>query len=141
MVRETLVRRAKRRLCVTALEAETVQMIEAALDALVEVGLIDDARFAEARAVSLKSKGFSKRRIGLGLKVKGISAALTEVAQVDVDDLAQARRFAERKRLGRWRTRGDDPATYRDKDLRAMARAGFGYAIAAKALDGDGEEG
>lgn len=139
MVRQTLARRAKRRLCVTALEDTTLQLIEATLDGLAEVGLLDDARFAEARAVSLKGKGFSRRRIGLGLKAKGVTAELVEAAQEDVDDLAQARRFAERKRLGRWRPGGDDPGL-RDKDLRALARAGFGYAIAAKALAAVGDE-
>jgi regulatory protein len=140
MLRQTLERRAKRRLAVKILEPETKTLIEAAIAELITLGLINDARFAENRAASLARKGFSKRRIGLGLKIKGIGAETIEAAIApDVDDLTQARLFVERKRLGQFRRGGAAPET-RDKDLRALARAGFGYAIAAKALDAPEDE-
>lgn len=127
MVRATLVRRAKRRSDVKTLSAETLGLVEAALAELVELGLIDDARFTEARAASLAHKGLSARRIGMGLRQKGIAREAAAAAGAKVDDLTQARRFAERKRLGR------DPAR-RDRDLRALARAGFSFEIARAAL-------
>lgn len=136
MVRATLVRRSVRRLGVRSLEPATLSLIDAAIAELSTLGLIDDGRFAQTRAASLRDRGLSKRRIGLGLKLKGIDADLATAAQAGIDDLTQARRFAERKRLGRWRHGGADPAS-RDKDLRALARAGFSYPIAARALAAD----
>ena len=135
MLRQTLERRAKRRLCVRALEAETKALIEAAIANLVGLGLVDDQTFADNRAASLARKGLSKRRIGQGLKLKGIADATIETAiKPEVDDAAQVHVFIKRKRLGAFRRGGATPET-RDKDLRALARAGFSYRIAARALD------
>lgn len=137
MVRATLVRRAKRRQDVKALEPDIMTLIEGCLTELVGLGLIDDKRFAEGRAASLRAKGLSQRRIALGLKLKGIDAELAAVTQGDIDDLAQARRYAERKRLGPWRSSGGSDPTQRDKDLRSLARAGFSFEIAKQALKGE----
>jgi regulatory protein len=140
MLRQTLERRSKRRLAVRALEPETKALIESAISELLALGLVNDDTFAENRAASLARKGFSKRRIGLGLKLKGIAAETIETAIAsDIDDLTQARVFVERKRLGHYRRGGAQPET-RDKDLRALARAGFGYATASKALDAPPDE-
>ncbi len=134
MLRRTLERRAQRRLDVRALDGEAKTLIEATVSELVKLGLLNDAKFAEVRAASLMRKGFSKKRIVLGLRQKGIVGEKTEAAiDPELDELVQARRFAERKRLGAWRRGGATPET-RNKDLRTLARAGFGYAIAAKAL-------
>lgn len=134
MVRQTLERRAKRRLIVKSLQPDVQGLIEAAIAELQALGLVDDAAFAGSRASSLAGKGFSKRRIGFGLKQKGLAAETIEAAiDPELDDLAQARRFIARKRLGTFRRGGATPAT-RDKDLRSLARAGFGFAVAAKAL-------
>lgn len=136
MLRQTLSRRAKRRLAVKTLEAGTQELIERAIAELASLGMIDDKRFAENRAASLQRKGLSKKRIGLGLKLKGIDAATAALAMSDdLDDLAQARVFAERKKLGPWRRGGADPDR-RTKDLQALMRAGFSYSIAVKALAG-----
>jgi regulatory protein len=134
MLQQTLDRRAKRRLAVRTLEPEICTLIETTIAELLKLGLLNDAKFAENRAASLTRKGFSKSRIGLGLKQKGITGATLEAAiSPDHNDLVQARLFAQRKRLGHWR-RGDTAPEKRDKDLRALARAGFSYAISAKAL-------
>lgn len=138
MLRQTLTRRAKRRLAVNALESGTQELIERAIAELAGLGMINDKRFAENRAASLQRKGLSKKRIGLGLKLKGIDAATAaSVLSGDVDDLTQARVFAERKKLGPWRRGGADPDR-RTKDLQALMRAGFSYSIAVKALAGVG---
>ncbi|MEQ1650847.1 MAG: RecX family transcriptional regulator, partial [Hyphomicrobiaceae bacterium] len=134
MLRQTLERRAKTRLCVRQLSEETRALIDKAIGELVTLGMVNDATFAQARARSLQGKGFSKRRITEGLRLKGIGGAQAALAiDPELDELTQARRFAERKRLGAWRRGGPTPET-RDKDLRALARAGFAYAIASKAL-------
>lgn len=134
MLRQTLTRRATRRLCIKSLDDDERAKIERAIEELVVLGLLNDKRFAENRAASLQRKGLSTRRIGLGLKLKGIDAATAAIAMPgELDDLTQARLFAERKKIGAWRRGGVDPAK-RQKELQALMRAGFSYAIAAKAL-------
>ena len=140
MVRQTLTRRAKGRLQVRALEVDTIAHIERALDALVADKLIDDVSFARGRKATLQHKGLPARRIAQGLKLKGVDAETIEATLADgVDDQAQARRYAERRRLGPWSRKADTPEQRR-KDLAAMARAGFSYGAASRAIarDSDG---
>ncbi len=134
MVRQTLQRRVKRRLSVSRIAPETAALIDTAIAELLALHLIDDAKFAEIRAATLVRKGLPKRRIAQSLRAKGVAASTIEsTGATDVDDLAQARRFVERKRLGHLRRGGVTPQTHA-KDLRALARAGFGYAVAKGAL-------
>ncbi len=134
MVRQTLERRAKRRLDVRALEAATIALIDAALAELLSLGLLDDAKFAEIRTGTLTRKGLPKSRIAQGLRAKGVAKeTVARAVGDDIDELAQARRFVERKRLGTLRRSGVTAESHK-KDLGALARAGFGFAIAAKAL-------
>ncbi len=139
MLRQTLQRRAKRRLDVTSLGDDSKELIDKAIADLVGLGLINDAKFAEYRAASLARKGLSKRRIAEGLRIKGIvGATAAKAIGDDLDELTQARRFIERKRLGAHRRATATPET-RDKDLRALARAGFSFRIAAAALADPGD--
>lgn len=115
----------------------------AAVDAIVvscvAAGLVDDRRFAEARAHSLRRKGRSARAVAAGLAAKGVGRDLiaeTVVAD-DADELAAARIAARRKRLGPW-SRGDRSAL-RQKQIAALARAGFSLAIARAVIDEAGE--
>ncbi len=140
MVRQTLTRRSKLRLQVRTLEPETLAQIEGALDALVADKLIDDATFARGRKATLAHKGLPSRRIAQGLKLKGVDAETIEATLADgIDDLSQARRYAERRRLGPWSRKADTPEQRR-KDLAAMARAGFSYGVASKALAAEVQE-
>jgi len=135
MVRQTLERRAKRRLCVTSLDEPIRALIDGAIATLQQAGLLDDARFAEGRAATLTRRGLPRRRITAGLRLKGLdSATIEHVVGSDIDELAQARRYIQRKRLGRWRRDGMTPETRR-KDLGALCRAGFSLTIAGRALD------
>lgn len=108
-------------------------------------GLLNDAAFAHARAATLHARGASRRVIAGRLQQKGIGAedidaALTALAEEDPDgrpDLSAAKRTARRRRLGPWRT-GPDRVERREKDLAALARAGFSYDIARTVIDGEG---
>ncbi|MDP3411211.1 regulatory protein RecX [Bosea sp. (in: a-proteobacteria)] len=117
---------------------------EAVLDDVVSrcvaSGLVDDQRFAEARAATLQRKGRSARAVAANLSAKGVARDLAATASVvsEEDELGAARKTARRKRLGPW-TRGDRAAS-RQKDLAAMARAGFPMAIARAVIDGAGDE-
>lgn len=135
MLRHVLQRRAKRRLQAKALEPATLAEIDSVIGSLQKLGLIDDNRFAENRTAALVGKGLSRRRIADGLKSKGVAKdAIDRFVTTDIDELAQALRFIERKRLGAWRRGGMTPETRR-KDLAALTRAGFSFAISSRALD------
>jgi len=103
-------------------------------------GLVDDARFAEARAASLRRKGQSARAVAARLSAKGVPRALaTQHSTASAEqELAAAKIAARRKRLGPW-SRGDRSAN-RQKDLAAIARAGFGMNIARSVIDDAGED-
>ncbi len=135
MARQVLERRAKRRLVTTTLDVDTRQLIDAAIAELQALGLLDDARFAEGRTAALARKGLSSRLIAQGLRAKGIARETIEKSGIGhIDELAQARRLVQRKRLGSSRRGGMTPESRR-KDLAALARAGFTFAISAQALD------
>lgn len=139
MVRQVLQRRCKRRLVTKSLEADTQALIDAAITHLQALGLIDDTRFAASRLTSLAGKGLSRRRIAGGLKAKGVANDIVEsLVTGDIDELGQARRLIERKRLGSYRRGGVTPESRR-KDLAALARAGFSFAVSVRALDDEGE--
>lgn len=106
----------------------------------VSSGLVDDRRFAEARAATLRRKGLSSRSVAARLAAKGVARDLArESASTDADqEIAAARAAAKRRRLGPWRRR-DDRAACRQKDLAALARLGFGYATACAVIDGEAE--
>jgi regulatory protein len=135
MLRETLTRRAKRRLGVRTLDAETLAAIEQTICLLAGQGLVDDRAFAVVRSRTLAGRGLPARRITQRLRLKGVDPALATgvIAETVPDEAAQARRYAERRRLGPWRRGGQTEATRR-KDLAALARAGFSYAVAKAAL-------
>ena len=127
MVRQTLQRRAKRRLAVRALDDDIETLIDKAVIELITLGLIDDAKFAESRAATLVRKGLSRGRIAQGLNAKGLGKEVIATTVGDaIDDLAQARRYVERRRLGANRRGGSSPES-RKKDLSALARAGFQF--------------
>lgn len=113
----------------------------------VSLQLVDDRRFAEGRTASLRRKGLSGRAVAGRLAAKGVERELIEdVAATDADtELAAARIAVRRRRLGHWRDpakdEAADTAALRRKDLAALARLGFSFAIARTALDEqDGEE-
>jgi regulatory protein len=108
-------------------------------------GLIDDARFAEGRAASLFRRGGSRRTIAAKLGEKGvggreIAAALASLEQLaDEPELAAAIVYARRRRLGPFRD-AEQRRDRRDKDLAALARAGFSLSIARRVIDADAAE-
>lgn len=141
MLADTLERRARRRLATRELPADVVELITTTLDALAAERLLDDRAYAATRLATLGHRGLSRRRIAAGLAEKGLDRETIAAAVADaaVDDLAQARRFAERRRLGPWSTR-PDTEDRRRKDLAALGRAGFSYDIARRALASDTPE-
>lgn len=119
--------------------SDFAEMVAEAVAACVRSGLVDDQRFAEARAQSLRRKGRSARAVSAGLAAKGIAREIVAATLPDSeeDELAAARIAARRKRLGPWSRPGAEPD--RQKQLAALARAGFSMKIARAVIDGAGD--
>lgn len=106
-------------------------------------GLLDDAAYAAMRATSLRRQGNSSRAIYNKLLQKGVAADTIERALNDVDEqndspnseLAAAVRLAKKRRFGPWRENADARSERRERDLAALARAGFSYDIAIRVID------
>lgn len=106
-----------------------------------EVGLINDATFAESRVRSLTRAGRSRRAISAHLTAKGVDAetarqALPNDASIELD---AALAFARKRRIGPFAREEADRAA-KQKALAAMARAGFGWSTCERALGMDREQ-
>lgn len=105
---------------------------ETVLDRLGEVGLIDDAAFAQAWVSSRQSgRGLARRALKAELRAKGVDdeVAATAVEAVDDDDEREtARRLVERKLPGMLRL---DRATATRRLMGMLARKGYGGGLAA----------
>jgi len=110
-------------------------------------GLIDDRRFARVRAQALSARGASRRLIALKLMQAGVARetvdeVLSEQA-LPTRELDAATVYVKRKRLGRFRadaalapTNGlsAEELEMRRKDLARLARQGFDWDTATRAL-------
>ncbi|MEN9787850.1 MAG: hypothetical protein RLZZ299_3114 [Pseudomonadota bacterium] len=113
--------------------------VSQALDAAVRDGLLDDAAWSASRAARLARRGTATSRIRARLAERG-------VGRLDVDaavgalgpdaNLDAARALVRRRRLGPWRPEADR-ASRHAADLGVLARAGFSYDVARRALAGD----
>lgn len=110
--------------------------LEEVVAGFVSSGLVDDRRFAEARAATLRRKGQSSRAVAARLASKGVSRDLIgEVAATDEGgELAAARIATRRRKLGPWRA-PEQRAACRQRDLAALARLGFDFATARAVID------
>ncbi len=118
---------------------EGAMVIEELIKRFQGVGVLNDAQYAELRAGSLHRRGNSKRLINAKLKQKGLDDGVIEGAyetlkeESENPELEAARTFAKRRRLGPYRTR-PPKENQQEKDLAALARAGFSYNLAIKVL-------
>jgi len=126
------------------LDAETATTwIDAVIDRLRRAGLLDDARHAETRAVSLIRRGDSRALIARRLRADGVDEdivratldALASDAPGPDPDLSAAAVLARRRRLGPYRADPEDRAARRDRDLAALARKGFSARVARTVVD------
>jgi len=115
-------------------------MIDEVVAKSLRSGLIDDTRYAEARVATLRRRGGSARAIQAKLSAKGVDRTTIAAALEgeDGDEEQAARAFARRRKLGPFRP--GERASYRDKDLAAMARAGFRFDVARSIVDGDRDD-
>ncbi len=125
--------------------AQAEAWIEAVLARLQRAGWLDDARHAETRAGALFRRGESRRAIAARLAADGLERDLIRAALAGLadespgpdPDLAAAAILARRRRLGPYRPDGEARAAHRQRDLAALARKGFGPAVARRVLDAE----
>lgn len=120
--------------------AEAERLVDEIIERYQASGLIDDARYAESLARGLRGRGASRRGIQHKLRARGVSAEAIDAALAaagrDSDDaeLDAARAFVRRRRLGPHRP-PDKRAERYQRDLAALARAGFSFDTARRALE------
>ncbi len=139
----TMVESALKRRCAKAVRAELLEreaaaeLIAAVLAKLTADGLVRDDLYAEARAGRLARRGKPRGRIAADLAQRGIDAETSAhaLSEAGVDDLVAAKVYARRRRLGPHRLEGR--ADHRNRDIAALARAGFSSSAAHAAIDGD----
>lgn len=114
--------------------------VQETLDTLTAQGLINDAEFARTRVAKGLRLGKSRRLIAQDLAAAGVDAEDAEQAiregftSSEDPELEAAKRYAAKRGLGHHRP---DPAAFKKKDMGAMARRGFSYNIARRALLND----
>ncbi len=94
-------------------------------------GYLDDAKYAADKAKAMRRRGASRRKIQAKLAEKGIDRQLADEALEEEEgdaERAAADKLVKRRKFGR------DPER-RQKELAALARAGFSYDVAKAALD------
>ncbi|NUR46183.1 MAG: regulatory protein RecX [Sphingomonas sp.] len=104
--------------------------LEKLADRFAELGLIDDAAFALAKARSLGARGYGKRRLTEQLRHAGVQEEDSAQASAHADNeaLEAALKLARRRRIGPFSSETPDPSL-RQKWIAAMVRAGHGFDI------------
>jgi regulatory protein len=127
---------------------EFYTVIEDLIKRYISAGLLNDRVFSDAKVSSLRRQGRSKRDIMARLQNKGLKPAEIETAlaardaEVEEDDaegtpaeLQAARRLARRKKLGVYNPNPPADPKAKQKEMAALARAGFSYEICRLALE------
>lgn len=145
-LRDVLARKIAKRSLAGETDPPDAEALAALVDPVVErlqrIGLLDDAAFARGRAASLAAKGRPAWRIKADLSHGfGVDAAAVGLSDTldALDALRQATRWAQRRRLGPFRS--SDRAGRRDRDIASLARAGFAVDIARAVIDGASSDG
>jgi regulatory protein len=129
-VRQRSRRELERRLVQAGFEPDAV---EAELDRLEQVGLIDDASFAAAVVESrMGARGESRRAVGMKLQQAGVDrdVALAALDDAREDEQDRADRLAEARAR---RVAGLDPATGFARVSSFLMRRGYSPAVARQA--------
>lgn len=114
---------------------QTDDWIDQIVSEIVNKGYVNDKRYAENLIDKLQSTGKSIRIITNKLKTAGISDEIISELMTNEtkSDIEQAIRLVQKKKLGYLRP-AEQRKEYFKKDLGVLARAGFSYDIAIKAL-------
>ncbi|MDH5773070.1 MAG: recombination regulator RecX [Rhodospirillaceae bacterium] len=127
-----------------------MQTVNAWIDALIqryiEVGLLNDAAYAEIKTRSGLERGDAPQVIAMKLAQKGVGKEIADDAlenlaeDFPVPELQAALNMIRKKRIGPYRTDSKIRAEKRENDLAKLARAGFSYDTAKRMIDADSVE-
>jgi regulatory protein len=120
-------------------DEQAVDWINALVERYLGSGVLDDARFARNLASQLNARGKSARAISQKLNQRGVpSDVASELMSARKEaepgaELEAARNYARKRRLGVYRS-AEQRDAYRHKDLASLARQGFSFDVAKRAL-------
>lgn len=113
----------------------------------VESGIVSDQRFAANMAAGLRRRGTSQRGVVHKLRARGVNGDVAKEALAGVDgesaqnaELEAARALVRRRKLGPFRKDPDERELKKQRDMGVLARAGFSFDVARRALDVDAWE-
>ena len=142
-LRQVLMRRVYRSARLHDIDPEQAAgWVDGIVERYARSGLLDDRRYAENLAHSLSRRGVATRAIRARLMQKGVASveidhAIAALSEETGDaDLTAALALIRRRRLGPHR----DPDTrddFRNKDLAALARAGFSCDLARRVIEAE----
>jgi regulatory protein len=122
-------------------------LVEQLIERYIRSGLLNDKGFAEARVAALRRQGRSAQAIIAKLQAKGLSKSDIEQAlaaddseKEDGAEMQAALALARKKKLGVFNPTPPTDPKAKQKELAAMARAGFSFDVAKRAMEYDGEE-
>lgn len=113
--------------------------LEGLVNAIAELGYVNDTAFAEARARSLSRRGLGQARIAADLRAAGIDTDICAELLEEADPLQAALVFARKKRLGPFGAGVAEPKQ-RARQMAAFARAGHSHGLATRILNAESEE-
>lgn len=112
------------------------EVAERVLDRLEEVGLVDDASYAESFVRSRRAdRGLARRALAVELRARGVAPEVAEeaLAGIDADDERASAHGLVRRRAPA--TRGLDPVRRRRRLVAMLARKGYPTHVAVAAVD------
>jgi len=110
------------------------------LDRLTEVGLVDDADFAEQWVQSRRANvGKGRRALAAELRTKGVDDGVITAALADIDAGAERERAEQlvRDKLRREKLGDDDDAKIARRLVGMLARRGYGQTLAFDVVKGE----
>ena len=124
---------------------DSFNFIDSIVKKFKEIGLINDKKFCENRALNLVKRGFSKKKIFINLKQKGVDDLIATKGINNLEkfffnfELASALIYAKKKRLISFKKK-EKSFEINKKNLMKMSRAGFSYDISKKIINLNSEE-
>lgn len=108
------------------------EVIHRVLDRLEDVGLVDDAEFAEQFVRSARQAGKSRRALAAGLRDKGVDDEVIEATLAGLDSGAERQRAEQlvRDRLRRGKLDDGDELKVARRLVGMLARRGYSQSVA-----------
>ncbi|MDH5188085.1 MAG: recombination regulator RecX [Rhodospirillaceae bacterium] len=122
------------------------EWIDVLIKRYIEVGLLNDATYAEIKTRSGLERGDAPQIIAMKLAQKGVAKEISDgaleglVDDFPMPELQAALNMIRKKRIGPYRTDSKIRAEKRENDLAKLARAGFSYDTAKRMIDADDVE-